>query len=344
MKRPRGVRRRSALLCALAAGPATLVARALGAAPRYNVLDVKTAIIGRIAEFVRWPAEVGLTDPHRPFEFVVLGDTPLEPYFARYYGDAGGDHRRVTGCSSAGPGRWTTSARRTCCSSAHPWRTAWTRCWRPSAMMPVLTMGDTFGYASRGLAVNLYLVDRPGPVRDLPAGVRAAAAVSQLPAAGPGPADRRPAGEAVMRASISRKLLAVTVGVISVAVALAGRLPAAPASPGAVSGVRRAGRWCWPGRWPNTVMAPLVFEDPRGRRPRSWPSWNAATTWPGRCCSIARATSMATYNRDRVSAPRLPLHEPPARLHRDGYLHVFEPVFHRGVQQGTCTWRPARPP
>jgi hypothetical protein len=159
MQRPRGVRRRSIVSGAVAAVPALLVGQPRArAASEYHALDLKTAIIGKIAEFVRWPPEAGLSDPTRPFELVVLGDTPLSPRLFAYYGtqavtiaghrvflrrarnvdDIGHAHLLFVGPSYE--------------SRLHEVLAAIGR-------MSVLTMGDTDGYAGRGLAVNLYLSD-----------------------------------------------------------------------------------------------------------------------------------------------------------------------------------------
>ena len=53
---------------------------------------MKVMVIGKIAEFVRWPTETGLDDPDRPFDVTILGDTALEAPFERYYA-----HARIAG-------------------------------------------------------------------------------------------------------------------------------------------------------------------------------------------------------------------------------------------------------
>lgn len=159
---PRGVHRRGALaglgvlgLTALALPPR---ARAAREADKFDVLILKTAIIGKIAEFVRWPAGSGLDERHRPFEFVILGQTPLEPHCQRYYSNQGvtiAGHRvflRVTS-SVADIGR------------PHLLFVAPNFADRLPEIIttlgqdPVLTVGDTEGFAHRGLAVNLYLAE-----------------------------------------------------------------------------------------------------------------------------------------------------------------------------------------
>jgi hypothetical protein len=123
---------------------------------KLNAQVVKAGMIGKIAEFVRWPAAAGLDNPDRPFEFVILGSTPLEPHLISYYrqvriaghrvflrrahdlADVGEPHLLFVAGSLDDDlerviGRLKTT--------------------------PVLTVGDTEGFADRGVAVNLYLAD-----------------------------------------------------------------------------------------------------------------------------------------------------------------------------------------
>src|SRR5262245_6688921 len=84
-----GLRRRHVLTSIASLGLTATSIRPVRAKARFDVLELKTAIIGRIAEFVRWPQEAGLDDAERPFEFVVLGDTPLWQHLFSYYWDRG---------------------------------------------------------------------------------------------------------------------------------------------------------------------------------------------------------------------------------------------------------------
>jgi hypothetical protein len=156
MQHPGRLRRRLVLASFASLGLSALRPRSVAAKARFDVLEVKTAIIGRIAEFVRWPAEAGLHDPERPFEFVVLGDSPLWPCLFRYYWERGvsiAGHRvfirRAADLAAVGRPHLLLVA--------------------PSmeekleelvgilGRAPVLTVGDTQGYAHRGLAINLYV-------------------------------------------------------------------------------------------------------------------------------------------------------------------------------------------
>jgi hypothetical protein len=139
-----------------------LAALALFAAPRaawplkLNVLALKVAMIGKIAEFVRWPRSAGLEDPDRPFEFVILGATPLEPLLVSYYRQVRiAGHRvfvrRARDLSDVGQPHLLFVA-----------RSMEDEIERVVARLkdgPVLTVADTEGFAQRGLAVNLYVSD-----------------------------------------------------------------------------------------------------------------------------------------------------------------------------------------
>lgn len=159
MERPRGVRRRAAVLGTVAAIPASLMAPPRAwAASEYHALDLKTAIIGKIAEFVTWPSEAGLTDPERPFEFVILGDTPLGPRLYAYYGTQGvtiTGHRvflrRARNVEDIG--------RPHLLFVGPSYEQRLDEVLAAIGRKPILTMGDTDGYAGRGLAVNLYLTN-----------------------------------------------------------------------------------------------------------------------------------------------------------------------------------------
>jgi hypothetical protein len=115
---------------------------------------LKVAMIGKIAEFIRWPAALGLDDSSRPLEFVILGSTPLEPRLVDYY-----SRIRIAG-------------HRVFLRRAHDLNDIG----RPQILFlaasveddierivarlqgaPVLTVADTEGFAHRGVAVNIVL-------------------------------------------------------------------------------------------------------------------------------------------------------------------------------------------
>jgi two-component system, cell cycle sensor histidine kinase and response regulator CckA len=139
----------------------------------------------------------------------------------------------------------------------------------------------------------------------------------------------------MMRSSISGKLLAMTVGVISLAVALAGGVLLRQHhgelhrgfEEGTVVLARAIAEHC---------VGPIVFEDRRGaedilaKLERS----NAV----GRAMLYdGQGTLLAAYDRLKGAAAVLPLPvaNAPGVHHREGYLHVFEPVFHRDKPAGT---------
>ena len=117
---------------------------------------LKAAMIGKIAEFIRWPPSAGLDDPERPLEFVVLGSTPLEPRLASYYRQVKiAGHRvfmrRARDLSDIGQPHLLFIAA--------SMEDDLERIANRLKETPVLTVGDTEGFAQRGVAVNLYLVE-----------------------------------------------------------------------------------------------------------------------------------------------------------------------------------------
>jgi hypothetical protein len=150
---PVRISRRPAL-AALALGAVALVAGPRPARPReFDEVDLKIALIGRIADFVTWPAEAGLDDPHRPLEVVVLGETALYPNIRKYY-----ENVRI-----AGHRVWVHTARDVSdVERPHLLFIAPSYDDRLGEVLakvrgaPVLTVGDTEGFAQRGVAINLY--------------------------------------------------------------------------------------------------------------------------------------------------------------------------------------------
>jgi hypothetical protein len=157
---PRGVHRRGAIAQLGAMGLSALAlprpARAAVKADKFDVLVLKTAIIGKIAEFVRWPSGSGLDERDQPFEFVLLGQTPLWPHCERYYRE-----QQVTIAGHRVFLRMTTSVadigRPHLLFVAPSFSEQLPTIIASLGRKPVLTMGDTEGFAHRGLAVNLYL-------------------------------------------------------------------------------------------------------------------------------------------------------------------------------------------
>jgi hypothetical protein len=148
---------RRTVVAALGLGAWSLLARPRSArALKLNALDVKAGMIGKIAEFVRWPAAAGLGDRDRPFEFVILGSTPLEPHLVRYYSEVRiAGHRvflrRAKDLADVGQphllfiaGSLDEELEKILAGLKKSW---------------VLTVGDTEGFADRGVAVNLYVAD-----------------------------------------------------------------------------------------------------------------------------------------------------------------------------------------
>ena len=162
MAGPRGIARRSVLASlvgsAWAVGAGHLPAARGETARKLRAADLKTVLVGKIAEFVRWPPHAGLSDQNRAFELVLLGDSALAVAMERFYGDSkariaghrvffrrtsdvadvGSPHLLFVG-DSVDEGLGDLIAR--------------------LGNAPVLTVADGAGFASRGVAVNFYQVD-----------------------------------------------------------------------------------------------------------------------------------------------------------------------------------------
>jgi hypothetical protein len=105
---------------------------------------------------VRWPPGEGLEDPDRPLEFVILGQSPLEPHLVRYYRQVRiAGHRvflrRAKDLADVGQPHVLFIA-----SSVED---ELEKILGQLKNLPVLTVGDTEGFAERGVAVNLYVAD-----------------------------------------------------------------------------------------------------------------------------------------------------------------------------------------
>lgn len=143
-----------------ALGMALLVVIGASGTARPIKLDsvaLKVAMIGKIAEFVRWPAGCcGLEDPTRPIEFVILGNTPLEPRLIDYY-------RQVR---IAGHRVFLRHARELADIGqpqllfvASAFEDDLEHVLARLKNVPVLTVSDTQGFAQRGVAVNLFMAE-----------------------------------------------------------------------------------------------------------------------------------------------------------------------------------------
>jgi PAS domain S-box-containing protein len=130
----------------------------------------------------------------------------------------------------------------------------------------------------------------------------------------------------MMRTSISGKLLVMTVGVISLAVALAGgtllRQHHGELQRGFEDGTvvlaRAIAEHC---------VGPIVFEDRRGAAD-ILAKLERSNVVERAMLYDRQGNLLASYDRLKVAAPVLPLPPGASVQHRDGYLHVFEPVVH----------------
>jgi hypothetical protein len=131
----------------------TLLASHVHADPAYSELDIKVALVGKIAGFIRWPPDAGLDDPERPFELVVLGATPLDAALRQFYDKVRISGHRVFVRTARNPldiGRPHMLFVATSATSDLD------RVVASLATAPILIAGDTDGFAARGAAVNLY--------------------------------------------------------------------------------------------------------------------------------------------------------------------------------------------
>ena len=111
-------------------------------------------MIGKIAEFIRWPAALGLEDPTRPIEFVILGSSALEPRLVDYYSQVRiAGHRvflrRAHDLNDVG--------RPQILFLAPSVEDDIERIVARLAGAPVLTVADSEGFAQRGVAINMVL-------------------------------------------------------------------------------------------------------------------------------------------------------------------------------------------
>ena len=136
-----------------------------------------------------------------------------------------------------------------------------------------------------------------------------------------------------MRVSISTKLLAITVGVVSLAVALAGgallrqhhRELERGFEDGTLVLARAVAEHC---------VGPVAFEDRHGAK-EILTKLERSTVVGRAILYDRRGRVMASYDRLLAAVPVLGLVGAPAVQHRDGYLHVFEPVIHDERTLGT---------
>jgi signal transduction histidine kinase/CheY-like chemotaxis protein/HAMP domain-containing protein len=136
-----------------------------------------------------------------------------------------------------------------------------------------------------------------------------------------------------MLRSISAKLLSITVGVISVAVVISGavllrqqhRALYRGFEEGSVVLARTVAEHC---------VAALVFGDNAGAH-EILSKLEKSTDVARAILYDADGAPMAAYVRPGAETTPVSIRTVAAREHRDGYLHLFEPVLHRGVQQGT---------
>ena len=119
----------------------------------YGFVDLEAAMLQKIASFVRWPESCGLQKPSGQFVVTVLGGSPLVPRLGFLYAKPGKGMPSV---------QVRVVSQRSEIGKTHILFV--TRAFSEELHQvldlvgddPVLVMGDTPGFAARGVAVNLY--------------------------------------------------------------------------------------------------------------------------------------------------------------------------------------------
>ncbi len=119
------------------------------AQPEYAI---KARFLLQFPEFVAWPPETGLADPAKPFVILVLGASPFETYL-----DGAAAGRRVKG-HPVKVVYSTDLARLEECHMVFLCGSERERLREVAARLgsrPVLTVGDSEGFARKGVMINL---------------------------------------------------------------------------------------------------------------------------------------------------------------------------------------------
>lgn len=119
----------------------------------YRFEDLEAAMLQKIVGFVRWPASAGLRRPQARFVVTVLGKSPLVPRLTFLFDEPN---------PGMPPARIRSVGRREDIGQTHVlFITRGYAQQLPHILdqvgdSPILVMGDTPGFAQRGVAVNLY--------------------------------------------------------------------------------------------------------------------------------------------------------------------------------------------
>ncbi|HJU84630.1 MAG TPA: YfiR family protein [Holophagaceae bacterium] len=119
------------------------------AQPEYAI---KARFMAQFPEFVAWPPEAGLDDPSRPFVMVVLGASPFDRFL-----DATVAPRRIKGhpvkvVYSQDPAALDACHMVFICDSE---KAHLKEILARIGSRPILTVGDTEGFARKGVMINL---------------------------------------------------------------------------------------------------------------------------------------------------------------------------------------------
>lgn len=116
---------------------------------------MKSAFLGKFARYIKWPEKTGMTDRTKPFIIGILGESPMGPHIDELYSgkkimDKDVEIRYIStlrgiyGCHIL----FIPSSLEKILD----------RVLSVTRDEPILTVGDTSGYAEQGVLINLYVV------------------------------------------------------------------------------------------------------------------------------------------------------------------------------------------
>jgi hypothetical protein len=116
--------------------------------------EAKSEFLERFTRFIEWPSEAFTEDPGAPFVIGVLGRDPFGAYLDTLAASRPIKGRKVVVRRLAGSAESGACCHVLFISSSEVARVA--QIVERTAGKPVLTVGDTSGYAEKGVLINLY--------------------------------------------------------------------------------------------------------------------------------------------------------------------------------------------
>lgn len=125
--------------------------------PQEEEYAIKAAYLERLTRFIKWPASSDISDPSEPFVICVVGRNPFGPLLEKIYA-----HRKIRN-KTVRLIHEETLEKIPDCHLAFISESAGGKL--PEILShvrdrPILTVGDTQGFAEKGVIVNFYLDDR----------------------------------------------------------------------------------------------------------------------------------------------------------------------------------------